>query len=68
MRRSLWSLLLLATPGLGAEAPDTELLHLHLTELNPDWVITANEAYQWASVKHDNLPTLTAEPSETKDH
>ena len=32
------------------------------TELNPDWVVTADEAYQWASVKNDNLPTLTGSP------
>ena len=62
MRHSLWSILLLATSGLGAEAPDTKQLHPHLTELNPDWVITADEAYQWASVKNDNLPTLTGSP------
>ena len=59
MRHSLWSFLLLATSGLGAKAPDTSQLHPHLTELNPDWVITADEAYQWASVKNENLPTLT---------
>ena len=59
MGRSIWSLLLLATPVFGAGAPHTELLHPHLTELNPDWVITADEAYQWALVKNDNLPTLT---------
>ena len=59
MRHYLWSILLLATSGLGAEAPDTRQLHPHLTELNHDWVITADEAYQWASVKNDNLPTLT---------
>jgi len=59
MGHSLWSFLLLATSGLGAEAPDTRQLHPHLTELNPDWVITADEAYRWASVKNDNLPTLT---------
>ena len=59
MRHSLWSILLLSASGLGAEAPDTALLHPHLTKLNTDWVITADEAYQWASVKNDNLPTLT---------
>ena len=59
MRHSLWSILLLATSVAGAEAPDTRQLHPHLTELNPDWVITADEAYRWASVKNDNLPTLT---------
>ena len=59
MRHSIWSIILLATSGLGAEAPDTRQLHPHLTELNPDWVITADEAYRWASVKNDNLPTLT---------
>ena len=59
MRHSLWSILLLSASGLGAEAPGTALLHPHLTKLNPDWIITADEAYQWASVKNDNLPTLT---------
>ena len=62
MRHSIWSIILLATSGLGAEAPVTRQLHPHLTELNPDWVITADEAYRWASVKNDNLPTLTGSP------
>ena len=59
MRQSLWSILLLAISVFGAEAPDTRQLHPHLTELNSDWVVAADEAYQWASVKNDNLPTLT---------
>ena len=32
------------------------------TNLNPAWVVTADEAYEWASVKNDNLPTLTGSP------
>ncbi len=32
------------------------------TNLDPDWIVTAEEAYEWASVKNDNLPTLTGSP------
>lgn len=30
--------------------------------LDPAWVVTADEGYEWASVKNDNLPTLTGSP------
>ena len=33
--------------------------HPNLTELHPNWIVTADEAYRWASIKNDNLPTLT---------
>ena len=33
-----------------------------LTTLDPAWVVTADEGYAWASVKNDNLPTLTGSP------
>ena len=33
-----------------------------LTTLDPAWVVTADEGYEWASVKNDNLPTLTGSP------
>ena len=32
------------------------------TSLDPDWIVTTEEAYEWASVKNDNLPTLTGSP------
>ena len=32
------------------------------TNLDPAWVVTADEGYEWASVKNDNLPTLTGSP------
>ena len=31
----------------------------HLTNLNPDWLVTSDEAYAWSSVRHKNLPILT---------
>ena len=32
------------------------------TELNPEYLVTADEAKQWAMVKNANLPTLTGSP------
>ena len=32
------------------------------TDLNPAWLLTPEEATAWASVKNDNLPTLTGSP------
>ncbi len=32
------------------------------TNLDPAWVVTADEGYEWATVKNDNLPTLTGSP------
>lgn len=36
--------------------------HDKLTNLDPAWLVTADEGYAWASVKNDNLPTLTGSP------
>ena len=33
-----------------------------LTQLDPQWVITASEAYEWAELKSANLPTMTGSP------
>ena len=30
--------------------------------LDPDWIVTAEESYEWASVKNANLPTFTGSP------
>lgn len=30
--------------------------------LDSDWLVTTDEAYAWASVKNDNLPTMTGSP------
>ena len=30
--------------------------------LDEDWLVTPDEAYGWASVKNDNLPTMTGSP------
>ncbi len=49
--------LILAEATSADAASDTP--HPNLLELHPDWIITAEEAYRWASVKNDNLPTLT---------
>jgi len=32
------------------------------TSIDPDWTVTADEAYEWAMVKDGNLPTLTGSP------
>lgn len=33
-----------------------------LTDLDPDWIVMADEGYEWALVKNANLPTLTGSP------
>ncbi len=32
------------------------------TNIDADWRVTAEEAYEWAMVKDANLPTLTGSP------
>jgi len=32
------------------------------TNLDPDWIVTTDEAHEWASVKSANLPTFTGSP------
>ena len=38
-----------------------EIIHYpdKLNELDKNWLVTPDEAYQWSKVKDDNLPTLT---------
>lgn len=45
--------------GLVACDADTTGPHPNLTEIHDDWLVTPEEAIEWASVKHNNLPTLT---------
>ena len=54
--------LFLAILGLAACDADNSGPHPNLTDIRDDWVVTPEEALEWASVKHDNLPTLTASP------
>ena len=54
--------LFLAILGLAACDADNSGLHPNLTDIRDDWVVTPEEALEWASVKHDNLPTLTGSP------
>jgi len=46
---------------LGLIACDAEEFssHPNLTDIQDDWLVTAEEAREWALMKHDNLPTLT---------
>ena len=46
---------------LGLVACDAEQFssHPNLTDIQDDWLVTAEEARKWALMKHDNLPTLT---------
>ena len=30
--------------------------------LNPEWLVSPEEAYQWSSIKNENLPTFTGSP------
>ena len=34
-------------------------IHPNLNDLRSEWIVTPDEAARWASVKNDNLPTLT---------
>jgi hypothetical protein len=45
--------------GCNASDSGSNTIHPNLIELRSEWVITPEEAYRWASVKNDNLPTLT---------
>ena len=52
-----WAGSIFASPApadLASGASDTNLI-----ELRSEWIVTPEEAYRWASVKNDNLPTLT---------
>ena len=73
MRRFLPHLLTLCTLPLGvlivstasmlvccnASSLDRATIHPNLTELRSEWIVTPGEANRWASIKNDNLPTLT---------
>ena len=45
--------------GCNASDSSSATIHPNLTELRSEWVVTPDEAYRWASIKNDNLPTLT---------
>lgn len=49
-------LILVACGGAGVSYDEK------FTTLDPSWLVTADESYDWASVKSDNLPTLTGSP------
>ena len=73
MRRFLPHLLTLCTLPLGVlivstgsmlawckvSGLDSATIHPNLTELRSEWIVTPSEANRWASIKNDNLPTLT---------
>ena len=52
----------LALIGLAACDADNSDLHPNLTDIRDDWLVKPETAVEWASVKHDNLPTLTGSP------
>ena len=33
-----------------------------LKNLNPEWLVSPEESYQWSSIKNENLPTFTGSP------
>ena len=45
--------------GCDISGSGSPAIHPNLTELRSEWIVTPEEAYRWASVKNDNLPTLT---------
>jgi hypothetical protein len=45
--------------GCNASDSGSATVHPNLSALRSEWVVTPDEAYRWASVKNDNLPTLT---------
>ena len=54
--------LYLTVLGLVACDAGESVPHAALTDIRDDWLVTTEEAVEWASVKHDNLPTLTGSP------
>ena len=61
-RRLIFVVAALAVGACSSEAPQAEDYASHLTTLNPDFVVTPEEAYTWAKAKDDNLPGLTGSP------
>ncbi len=51
--------LCIALLGLAACEADNSGQHPNLTDIRDDWLVTPEEAIEWTSVKHNNLPTLT---------
>jgi len=49
--------------GCSNETPPAVDYASQLTELNPDYLVTPDEAYAWAKAKDDNLPGLTGSPN-----
>ncbi|MCY3640958.1 MAG: hypothetical protein OXH37_08100, partial [Gammaproteobacteria bacterium] len=60
--RLQYAAVLLAALAACSEAPRPDPYRAHLTALNPDWTVTEDEAYAWATVKNANLPTFTGSP------
>jgi hypothetical protein len=52
----------LSVCACGGEAPPAIDYASQLTTLNPDFMVTPEEAHTWAKAKHDNLPGLTGSP------
>ena len=45
--------------GCDASDSGSATVHPNLTQLRSEWIVTPEVAYRWASVKNNNLPTLT---------
>jgi hypothetical protein len=52
----------LSIAACGGGSPEVAKSASALTVLNPDFVVTPDEAYNWVKAKDDNLPALTGSP------
>ena len=61
-RRLVLVIAALSISACSSESPQAEVAASPLITLNPDFVVTPEEAYNWAKAKDDNLPGLTGSP------
>ncbi len=58
----LWSVAAILLLSIAACSDSGEQYADKFTQLDPTWVVTADEGYEWALVKDANLPALTGSP------
>jgi len=63
MKRTFWlSTAAVLSLSLAACSGTTTSYETKLTQLDPAWVVTPDEGYEWALVKDASIPTLTGSP------
>ncbi len=61
MKRSMWFAVVVSLTTGGCGASSDQYVD-KFTTIDPDWAVTADEAYEWALVKDANLPAITGSP------